>query len=110
MQGVGVEVLAGRLKSGYRLMAENGTEVGELKSIQREKQSVDEAKGGDQLAISIDSQMTFGRQINEGDILYTAVPKQHHALLTTKYREFLTPKEQELLMEIRKVAGDTAFL
>ena len=106
----GVEVLAGRLKSGYKLMTENGVEIGELKSIQREKKPVDEAKAGEQLAISINTQMTFGRQICEGDLLYTVVPKSHHALLTTKYKEFLSPAELELLVEIRKVTGDTSFL
>jgi hypothetical protein len=69
-----------------------------------------EATEGEQLAISISTPMTFGRQICEGDILYTEVPKSHHILLTTKYTEFLDAKEHGLLMEIRRIIGDTVFL
>jgi len=106
---VGVEVLGGRIRPGYGLMNSRGEEMGELKSIQKEKQSVDEAKEGDQLAISIDTQLTFGRQVNEGDVFYTSIPKEHAKLLAGKYREHLTDRELELLTEIRRVSGELFF-
>lgn len=106
---VGVAILGGRIRSGYRLMNARGEEIGEVKSIQREKETVQEAKEGDQLAISIDTQLTFGRQVNEGDVFYTAIPKSHGKLLSTKYKEHLTEKELELLNEIRRVSGELFF-
>jgi translation initiation factor 5B len=103
---VGVEVLAGRLRPGCKLMNSGGAEIGELKSMQKDKEAVQEAKRGDQLAISIDTGLTFGRQINDGDVLYASVPKQHYELLTGKFREHLTEEEHALLVETRRVAGD----
>jgi len=99
-------VLSGRLRPGYKLMNVNGVEIGEIKSIQREKESVDEATQGDQLAISIDTQFTFGRQVNEGDSFYTEVPRAHFQLLTTKFKQHLSDGEITLLVEIRRIAGD----
>jgi translation initiation factor 5B len=106
---VGVEVLGGRIRPGYSLMNVRGEEIGEVKSIQREKEAVQEAKEGDQLAISINTQLTFGRQVNEGDIFYTAIPKSHSKLLTTKYKEHLTASEMDLLQEIRRATGELFF-
>ena len=103
---VGVEVLAGRIKPGYKIMNEKGEEVGEIKSIQKEKEPLQEAKEGDQVAIAIDTQLTFGRQVNEGDVFYTLVPKDHYRLLTTRFKEYLSESEHSLLVEIRRIAGD----
>jgi len=103
---IGVEILAGRIKPGYKLMNDKGEEIGEIKSIQREKESLQEAKQGEQIAIAIDTQLTFGRQVSEGDVFYTCVPKEHYKLLTTKYKEHLSEGEHALLVEIRKIAGD----
>jgi len=106
---VGVEVVEGRVKPGYTLVDEDGKVMGEIKTIQKDKEPVKEASKGDQLAISIDTPLTFGRQICEKHVMYSQVPKDHHKLLTTKYAEFLSPEELELLKKIRKVMGDTAF-
>ncbi|MDD5317608.1 MAG: translation initiation factor IF-2 [Candidatus ainarchaeum sp.] len=103
---VGVEILGGTLRQGCQLMNEKGEQIGELKSIQKDKEPVEEARAGDQLAISVDTHMTFGRQIREGDVIYSHVPKQHYELLRTKFRQHLSEKDLELLTEIRRVAGD----
>ena len=66
----GVEVLSGRVKSGYRLMNKAGEPVGEVREMEREKEKVTEVSSGDQLAISCDGIM-IGKNVNEGDILYT---------------------------------------
>lgn len=65
----GVEVLGGRIKSGFRLMNRNGDIVGEIKTIQHEKESLVEAKTGMQVAISCD-EIYFGKTVCEGDVLY----------------------------------------
>lgn len=66
----GVKVLAGRIKRTYRLMDSKGEAVGEIREIQREKEKVNEASAGDQLAISCDG-INVGKNVNEGDVLYT---------------------------------------
>lgn len=103
---VGVQIIAGRLRQGCQIMNAKGEEIGELKSMQKDKESVEEAKAGDELAISISTNMTFGRQIKEGEVLYSLVPKSHYELLKGKFKGQLTESELELLTEIRRVAGD----
>lgn len=68
---VGMQVLAGTLKSGYKLK-KDGKEVGEIKAIQSEGVSVVKATAGEKVAVSIDGP-TVGRQIHEGDVLTTVI-------------------------------------
>jgi len=65
----GVQVMGGRIKKGYRLMNRSGEVVGEIREMQREKEKVEEASPGDQLAISCDG-IWVGKNVNEGDVLY----------------------------------------
>ena len=66
---VGVEVLAGSIKSGIRLHKE-GKEIGWIRDIQNEGQTVGKAEKGQRVAVSIEGP-TVGRQIKEGDELVT---------------------------------------
>lgn len=68
---VGVEVMAGSIKSGIRLHRE-GKEVGWIRDIQNEGQHVDKAEKGQRVAVSIEGP-TVGRQIKEGDELVSWV-------------------------------------
>lgn len=66
----GVEVLGGRLRKGYRLMDRSGEVVGEVREMQKDKEKVEEAAPGDQLAASCEG-VVIGKNVNEGDVLYT---------------------------------------
>lgn len=66
---VGVEVIEGVIRHNYPLK-KNGKEIGFIKAIQSEGTSVDEAKKGEKVAVSIEGP-TVGRQIREGDELST---------------------------------------
>ncbi|MCI4320914.1 MAG: translation initiation factor IF-2 [Thermoplasmata archaeon] len=66
---VGVKVLSGTLRPGVRLMNRKGEEVGLLKSLQKEGDSVQSAEEGTELAASIDGAVVH-RTIEEGDTLY----------------------------------------
>jgi translation initiation factor 5B len=92
----GIEVLIGRIKQGDELLKEDGTSVGRIKSIQKEKESKTEAKVGDEVAISLDEPI-IGRHIFEEDIFYTAVPLKHALTLQQKYKSMLTGQETDLL-------------
>jgi len=97
---VGVEVLGGIVKPGYSLVKE-GRIIGKIEQIQKEGTNVAEAKYGDKLAISIDGP-TVGRQIREGDELYTALSKENIKKLE-EMKELLTKTEVDVLEEIKSL-------
>jgi translation initiation factor 5B len=68
---VGVEVLEGTVKPGYRLQ-KKGKEIGLIKAIQSENISLTKASRGDKVAVSIEGPIV-GRQIREGDELETII-------------------------------------
>ena len=71
---VGIKVLGGTLRAGVRLMRDDGTEVGVLKSLQQEGASVPQAATGTELAASIEGAVV-GRNVSEGDRLLVALPE-----------------------------------
>ncbi|MFB6267548.1 MAG: translation initiation factor IF-2 [Halodesulfurarchaeum sp.] len=98
---VGVEVLTGTLKRNVPVgYFENGgfQRVGVLKSIQDEGEDVDEARAGEQLAVSIDGP-TVGRGIDEGDVLWVDLPEKHAKVLEQELLEDLPADEREALSQ-----------
>lgn len=96
----GVRVLAGRLLAGRMLMREDGKAIGRVKSIQKDKRSVEEAKLGDEVAISVDGP-TIGRQIEERDILHMDIPETDAKWLLSEGQ--ISPEEKDTLMELIRV-------
>src|SRR5438128_2007457 len=96
---VGVEVLDGIIKPKYPLINGRGQRIGQVGRIQDQGKDVGEAGAGKQVAVSIDKPMV-GRQINEGDVLYVDVPVQHARVLSSKFRDYLSPGEIALLSEL----------
>ena len=96
---VGIKVLGGTLRPGVRLMHSNGTEVGVLKSLQQEGQSVGEAVESTELAASIDGAV-IGRNLKEGDVLLVELSESVARALRA---EELTPSESAILDEVVKI-------
>ena len=96
---VGVDVLGGVLKPKYPVMRKDGKPVGTIREIQREKKSVTEAKLGDELAVSIEGAVV-GRNVHDGDVLYTDVPRDQVLALKFKLRDLLSGDELAVLDEI----------
>ena len=96
---VGVEVLDGIIKPKYPLINSSGRRIGQVVRIQDQGKDVGEAGAGKQVAVSIDKPMV-GRQIMEGDVLYVDVPVQHARVLSSKFKDYLTPGELALLSEM----------
>jgi len=92
----GIEVLKGTLKPGYRL-AKKGKIVGEVKEVQKEGESVEEAVAGDKVAISMPD-VTIGKEIKEGDVLEVFLTGEAKKVLE-KIRHRLREDEIELLEE-----------
>jgi translation initiation factor 5B len=93
---VGVEVLAGRIRSKYPLIDENGRRIGEIMQIQDKGKDIQEATKGMQVAASIDKAIV-GRNLNEGQNLVVDIPERHVKILQSRFAAELTPEEDELV-------------
>ncbi|MFH0835529.1 MAG: hypothetical protein V1881_04255, partial [Candidatus Micrarchaeota archaeon] len=100
----GVEVLEGRIRKGIPLVNEEGERVGIVRSIQHEKEAVEEAKRGEQVAISM-AEPSFGRQIRGKDVLYSDMSREDVKIIEEKYSKALSDGEKELLAAIKKRKG-----
>ncbi|MBT7903278.1 translation initiation factor IF-2 [Candidatus Woesearchaeota archaeon] len=98
---VGVDLLIGKLSTNVMLMKENGVEVALVKSIQKEKDSVQSVDEGSQVAISLPG-VTVGRQIVEGENLFVSMPEKDFIKLK-EFKELLSNPERELLKEIAMI-------
>ncbi len=96
---VGVEILEGIVKPKYPLVNNEGKRIGMILRVQDQGKDVGEAGPGKQVAVSIDKPMV-GRHIFEGDVLYVDVPPQHVRVLTTKFKDYLSPRDMALLEEL----------
>lgn len=98
---VGVEVLVGRIRSGFPLINKQGRKLGEIMQIQLHGKPLKEAKAGDAVAISIRGNVMIGRHVKEGDIIYVDVPLEHIDILLEKFKDELSEDEIKLLKELR---------
>ncbi|MGM5481346.1 MAG: translation initiation factor IF-2 [Nanobdellota archaeon] len=97
----GVEVLSGVLRTGMELMKQGGDKLSVVKSIQHNKDNLTAADKGQQVAVSMHN-ITAGRHIGEGDILYTDLsPNEYREF--KKHRDLLSHEEKELLKEIAEI-------
>ncbi len=101
---IGVRVLSGRIKTGLKLMKEDGKVIGSIKGIQSENKSVDEAVQGQEVAISIEG-VTVGRQIKGEDILFTDIPASDAKKL--RDMDVLNLDEKDLLNKIFEIKRKT---
>jgi len=97
----GVEIMEGKLKSGTHLMKNDGNDITEVKGMQKEQETVEFADKKDQVAISMPN-VTIGRQINEGDILYSSIPEEDFRKLKG-LKQYLSKEEISILKEIAEM-------
>lgn len=95
---VGIEVLDGVLNSGSRLMSPDGERIGRVKAIQDEGESIDTAQKGREVAVSI-TDATVGRQIEEGDTLYTDIGAKDYRIIQ-RMEDAFSAGELQVLEEI----------
>jgi len=94
---VGVDILEGKIKTNMQLMKDVAP-LTTIKGIQLEKKNITEAENGKQVAISLDK-VTVGRQISEGDVLYSVIPENDFRKLK-ELKKYLTEGEITILKEI----------
>ena len=97
---VGADILIGKLKTNTPLM-KDGKHIANVKSIQHEKENVNEINSGKQVAIAMPD-IIIGRQIHEGDILYSDIPEKDFVKLK-KLTKYLNKTEIGLLKEIAQI-------
>ena len=98
---IGCEVLAGTLNVGMPVMNNKGKKLSEIKSIELEKKSLSKVEKGKQVAVSLPN-VTVGRQINEGDILYSYISENDFRKIKL-FKEYLTPDEKMAIKEIAEI-------
>lgn len=98
---VGIEVQEGTLKAGVGLINSDGDTIGVLKQLQEDNETVTSAGKGTRCAASIDGPVV-GRQLREGDTLYTLIPEAHYFKLR-ELEKLLTDDEKGALSQIAAI-------
>ncbi|MEB3845005.1 MAG: translation initiation factor IF-2 [Desulfurococcales archaeon] len=109
---VGVEVLGGVIRPGYPVMDSQGRPLGRIQAIKDRDRSLEEARLGQAVAVSIQGRILIGRHVDEGDILYTNVPGEHAYRILTEFKDLVSKDELDVLKEIariKKQQGDQAY-
>ncbi len=97
----GVEVMMGRVKANEAVVNANGKKLGAIKSIQEEQKSIPVLEVGKRAAIAMDD-VTFGRQVKSGEILYTDIPEEHFRKMK-ELKHYLDKEDVELLKEVAEI-------
>jgi len=103
----GVKVLNGTIKPGYKLMNASGNVVGEIREIQHEKDKIEKATRGMEVAVSCDGTF-YGKDVNEDDVLYSYITKDEF----DEWRKHLnvrSSEDRELLDKISKILFKTPW-
>ena len=97
----GVKVSAGILKKNLILIDENDEKIARVKAIQEDKNSVDEATEGMELALSLPG-TNFERQLKEKRYLYSQISESQFKKFK-KNKDLLSQEEIKTLQEIAEI-------
>jgi len=100
---VGVEVLGGVIRPGYPLITAKGREIGKILAIRDNDKSLDIARTGAKVAVSIEGKIMIGRHVDEGEVVYTDVPFDHATKLLNEFRSYISDDEVLTLKEIAEL-------
>jgi translation initiation factor 5B len=97
----GVKVSAGILKKNLALIDEDDENIARVKAIQEDKNSVDEATEGMELALSLPG-TNFERQLKEKSYLYSQISEAQFKKFK-KNKDLLSQEEIKTLQEIAEI-------
>jgi len=97
----GVDIIEGVLHTDMVLMKQDGVRLTSVRGIQSDQKNVEEAKRNTQVAVSMDG-ITIGRQLNEGEILYSDIRQDEFRKLK-EMKDILTQEEIDILKEIAEI-------
>jgi len=101
----GVNVETGKLISGLSLINEKDEKVAKVKNIQSENKSVNEAKEGMEVAISLPG-VNYERQLKDKNTLYSELGESQFKNFK-KNKDLLSQNEMKLLQEIAELKRQT---
>lgn len=101
----GVKVVGGKLTGGLHLMNENEEKVGDVKHIEAEQKSVQEATEGMEVAISM-SNINYERELKDKRFLYTNISESQFREFK-KNKDLLSGSEMNILKEISEIKRRT---
>ncbi len=101
----GVKIAGGKLISGLSMINENDEKVGNVKNIQSEQKSVQEANEGMEVAISMPN-VTYDRQLKNKKFLYTNLGESQFKDFK-KNKDLLTGSDMQVLKEIAELKRKT---
>ena len=94
-------ILGGRIALNQAVLRNDNSVVGQIRSLRSGEDVLKEATQGDEVAIAI-SNVTVGRQISEGDVLY--IEMDERAILTVREAGVkLDPIEEDIISEMQKI-------
>ncbi len=93
----GTEALLGTLQTGARMM-KDGTPLTTVKEIQENKENVTEAGKGKQVSVAYEK-ATIGRQLNEGDVIYSFLTENDFRKMK-ELKDYFSEDEKAALREI----------
>jgi translation initiation factor 5B len=98
----GIEVLGGTVKKDYLLIREDGSRVGRVDSMQDKGENLKSASKGEKVAMAI-KEAVFGRDFEEGEVLYVDIPENHYKILESELKTKLTEDELDILQIIVEI-------
>ncbi len=101
----GVKVVGGRAKVGLPVINQEGEQISRIKSLQADKNNVEEAKEGQELALAL-SGVNFDRQLKDKKYLYADI-SESQVKAFKKNKELLTATELQILQEIMQIKQRT---
>lgn len=97
----GIVVEGGTLKRGIEIINENGEEIAKIKAVQSEGKSIEQAKKGEEVAISLPG-ITFDRQLKDTTFLYSNINEVQFREFK-KNKQLLSQEEIAVLQEIARI-------
>jgi translation initiation factor 5B len=98
----GIEVLGGTVKKDYILISHTGERVGKVESMQDKGDNKPSTSKGQQVAMAI-KDAVFGKDFEEGDVLYVDIPESHYKILESELKSKLTDDELQILEELVEI-------
>ncbi len=97
----GVQILGGKIRKNYRLMNKDGEIIGEVREMQHEKEKIEEATQGQQIALSADG-VIIPKNAEENDVIYTYMTADEIKKWDDQL-SLLNEMEKTVFEEIRKL-------
>ncbi|MFH0711879.1 MAG: translation initiation factor IF-2 [archaeon] len=97
----GIHVSGGKLKKSERFINKDDIKIGQIKEIQEDKNNIQEATKGKEVAISIPG-LNFERQLKTNEPLYTNLSETQFRKFK-QHKDLLSSEEKSILQEIAQI-------